>query len=52
MVMSDRVLQIVPELEPQKILLADVATQGWAVATATEANLPRLALKHRLFSGR
>ena len=39
MVMSDRVLQISPELEPQKMLLADVATQGWAVATATEAYL-------------
>lgn len=39
MVMSDQVLQISPELEPQKMLLADVATQGWAVATATEAHL-------------
>ena len=39
MVMSDQVLQISPELEPQKMLLADVATQGWAVATATEAYL-------------
>ena len=39
MIMSDRVLQIMPELEPQKMLLADVATQGWAVATATEAHL-------------
>ena len=39
MVMSDRALQITPELEPQKMLLADVATQGWAVAIATEAHL-------------
>lgn len=39
MIMSDRVLQIQPELEPQKMLLADLATQGWAVATATEAHL-------------
>lgn len=39
MIMSDQVLQIMPELEPQKMLLADVATQGWAVATATEAYL-------------
>lgn len=39
MVMSDQALQIIPELEPQKILLADVATQGWAVATATETHL-------------
>ena len=39
MVMSDRALQITPELEPQKMLLADVATQGWAVASATEAHL-------------
>ena len=39
MVMSDQVLQISPELEPQKMLLADIATQGWAVATATEAHL-------------
>lgn len=39
MVMSDQVLQITPELEPHKMLLADVATQGWAVATATEAHL-------------
>ncbi|MDJ0633701.1 MAG: hypothetical protein QNJ34_10990 [Xenococcaceae cyanobacterium MO_188.B29] len=39
MVMSDQALQIIPELEPQKILLVDVATQGWAVATATEAHL-------------
>jgi hypothetical protein len=39
MVMSDQALQITPELEPQKMLLADVATQGWAVATATEAYL-------------
>lgn len=39
MVMSDQALQITPELEPQKILLTDVATQGWAVATATEAHL-------------
>ena len=39
MIMSDQVLQITPELEPQKMLLADVATQGWAVATATEAYL-------------
>lgn len=39
MIMSDQVWQIVPELEPQKMLLADVATQGWAVATATEAHL-------------
>ena len=39
MIMSDQVLQIMPELEPQKMLSADVATQGWAVATATEAYL-------------
>ncbi|WP_036488115.1 hypothetical protein [Myxosarcina sp. GI1] len=39
MIMSDRALQIMPELEPQKMLLADVATQGWAVATTTEAHL-------------
>ena len=39
MVMCDRALQITPELEPQKMLLADIATQGWAVAIATEAYL-------------
>jgi hypothetical protein len=39
MIMSDQALQIVPELETQKMLLADVATQGWAVATATETYL-------------
>ena len=39
MIMFDQVLQITPELEPQKMLLVDVATQGWAVATATEAHL-------------
>jgi hypothetical protein len=39
MIMSDQALQITPELEPQKMLLTDVATQGWAVATATEAHL-------------
>ena len=37
MVRYDQVLQISPELQPQKMLLADVATQGWAIATATEA---------------
>lgn len=37
--MSDQALQIAPELELQKMLLADVATQGWAVAIATEAHL-------------
>lgn len=39
MVMCDRALQIQPQLEAEKMLLADVATQGWAVATATEAYL-------------
>ncbi len=39
LIMSDQALQIVPQLEPEKMLLADVATQGWAVATATEAYL-------------
>lgn len=39
MVMSDQVFQIQPQLEAEKMLLADVATQGWAVATATESYL-------------
>ncbi|BAZ45576.1 hypothetical protein NIES4102_26000 [Chondrocystis sp. NIES-4102] len=39
MIMSDQALQISPELEPHKMLLAGVATQGWAVATATETHL-------------
>ncbi|VEP12188.1 conserved hypothetical protein [Hyella patelloides LEGE 07179] len=39
MIMSDQALQISPQLEPQKMLLANIATQGWAVATATETYL-------------
>ncbi len=39
MVMSDQALQITPQLEAQTMLLVDIATQGWAVAIATEAYL-------------
>ncbi|MGL4621760.1 hypothetical protein [Chroococcidiopsis sp.] len=39
MVLSDQAMQAKPALEGQTLLIADVATQGWAVATATEAYL-------------
>ena len=38
-VLSDQTMQAKPALEAQTMLIADVATQGWAVATATEAYL-------------
>ena len=39
MVFSDQVMQATPELDAQTMLNTDVALQGWAVATATEAYL-------------
>lgn len=38
-VLCDQAMQAKPALEAQTMLMADVATQGWAVATATEAYL-------------
>ena len=39
MVLSDQAMQATPELNAQTMLLTDVAIQGWAIATATEAYL-------------
>ncbi|MUG99670.1 hypothetical protein F7734_48285 [Scytonema sp. UIC 10036] len=39
MVLSDQAIQPVPNLDAQTMLIVDVAVQGWAVATATEAYL-------------
>ena len=38
-VLCDQAMQAKPALEAQTMLMADVATQGWAVAAATEAYL-------------
>lgn len=38
-VLSDQAMQATPALEAETMLITDVATQGWAVATATEAYL-------------
>lgn len=38
-VLSDQAMQAKPALEAETMLISDVATQGWAVATATEAYL-------------
>jgi hypothetical protein len=45
--LSDRAVQVTPELEAETMLNADVAIQGWAVATATEANLLLEIGKHQ-----
>lgn len=39
MVLCDQALRATPALEAQTMLTVDVATQGWALATATEAYL-------------
>lgn len=39
MVLSDQAIQATPELDAHTMLVADVAIQGWAAATATEAYL-------------
>ncbi|WP_414619503.1 hypothetical protein [Calothrix sp. CCY 0018] len=37
--LSNQALQISPQLDAQLMLSTDIAIQGWAIATATEANL-------------
>lgn len=37
--LSDQALRHTPELDARVLLLADISTQGWAAATAAEANL-------------
>jgi len=39
MVLSDQAMQANPELDARVMLVADIAIQGWAAATATEAYL-------------
>jgi len=39
MVLSDQAMQAPPELDARIMLIADIAIQGWAAATATEAYL-------------
>lgn len=39
MVLSDQAMQSPPELDARIMLIADIAIQGWAAATATEAYL-------------
>ncbi|BAZ13642.1 hypothetical protein NIES4071_54810 [Calothrix sp. NIES-4071] len=39
LVLSDQAMQAKPALEAETMLITDVAMQGWAVATATEAYL-------------
>jgi hypothetical protein len=39
MILSNQAMQTLPEFDAETILKADIAVQGWAVATAVEANL-------------
>lgn len=45
--LANQALQITPELDAELMLSADVSVQGWAVATATEANLLLEIGKHQ-----
>lgn len=45
--LSNQAMQATPELEAEIMLNADIAIQGWAVATATEANLLLEIGKHQ-----
>ncbi len=39
MVLSDQAMQTKPNLDARTMLVTDIAIQGWAIATATEAHL-------------
>jgi hypothetical protein len=45
--LSNQAIQATPELDAEIMLNADVSIQGWAVATATEANLLLEIGKHQ-----
>ena len=45
--LSSQAMQVTPELEAEIMLNVDVSIQGWAVATATEANLLLEIGKHQ-----
>jgi hypothetical protein len=45
--LSNQAIQATPELDAEIMLNVDVSIQGWAVATATEANLLLEIGKHQ-----
>jgi hypothetical protein len=45
--LANQALQVTPELDAELMLNSDVSIQGWAVATATEANLLLEIGKHQ-----
>jgi hypothetical protein len=45
--LSDHAVRVTPEFEPRVMLVADISIRGWAVATATEANLLMQLGQHR-----
>lgn len=45
--LSDQAERIMPQFEPQVMLVADITIRGWIVATATEANLLMSMGQHR-----